>query len=73
MGWHDNLADRAAAMGKTAIEFRSAAQHKANATWVLLIIAGVIWFFLNWLSLLHPVHFFCEALRPCRMLGWQNL
>src|SRR6267378_41113 len=54
MGWHDNLADRAAAMGKTAIEFRSAAQRKADATWVLLIIVGVIWFFLNWLWALIP-------------------
>ena len=54
MGWHDNLADRAAAMGKTAAEFKSGSQRKANAAWYLLIVAAAVWYFVNWQWALIP-------------------
>lgn len=48
MSFHDNLAYKAALMGKTATEFTAAAQKHANTTWILLIIAGVVWYLVNW-------------------------
>jgi hypothetical protein len=48
MGMHDKLAHRAAAMGKTAVDFHAAAQRHANATWGLLIAAGAVWYFVGW-------------------------
>jgi hypothetical protein len=35
-------------MGKTAADFRKGARRKANATWVLLIVAGVVGYFVGW-------------------------
>ena len=48
MSLHDKLANKAASMGKAASEFSAAAQKHANATWLFLIVAGVIWCFANW-------------------------
>ena len=54
MGWHDDLAVRAIATGKTAVEFKNGAQRKANATWIYLIIAAGVWYFIGWLWALIP-------------------
>jgi hypothetical protein len=51
---HDKLAERAAAMGKTAEDFHVAAQKHANAAWFFLIVAGVVWYFLAWTWALIP-------------------
>ena len=48
MGWHDSLAARAIETGKTANEFKSGAQNKANATWLFLAVAGAVWYFASW-------------------------
>ena len=48
MGWHDSLAARATAMGKTAADFKGGAQRKANVTWLFLIVAGAVWYFVGW-------------------------
>ncbi len=48
MSFHDNVAYKAASMGKTATQFNAAAQEHANATWFFLIIAGVVWYFTSW-------------------------
>lgn len=48
MGFHDSVAIKALQMGKTAGEFRSASQNKANATWLYLAVAGAVWYFVSW-------------------------
>ena len=35
-------------MGKGSLEFRAAAQKHANATWLILIGGGLIWYFFGW-------------------------
>jgi len=55
MGWHDSLAVRAIAMGKTATDFHRGAQNKANAAWLFLVVAGVVWYFVDWRWALIPV------------------
>lgn len=55
MGWHDSVAARAAAMGKTASEFRAGAQRKAKATCLFLLVAGAVWYFVGWPWALIPV------------------
>ena len=54
MGLHDNLAARAVAVGKTAADFKKGAQTNADATWICLIIAGVVWYFVDWRWALIP-------------------
>lgn len=54
MGWHDSLAARATAMGKTAAEFRAGAQRKAIAACLFLIVAGAVWYFVSWSWALIP-------------------
>lgn len=54
MGWHDSLAARAVAMGKTAPEFRQGAKRKTNATWIFLIVAGAVWYVVGWAWALIP-------------------
>lgn len=54
MGWHDELAARAVARGNTAADFKKGAQSNANATWICLITAGVVWYFVDWRWALIP-------------------
>lgn len=54
MGWHDSLAQRAIAMGKTPADFRKGAQQKANMTWLFIIAAGAGWYFVSWAWALIP-------------------
>ena len=54
MSLHDKLAQKAIAMGKHSSEFSAAAQKHANATWLYLIIGGVVWYFFGWLWALIP-------------------
>ena len=55
MSLHDNLAQTARGKGKTASEFTKASQNHANATWVFLIIAGIVWYFFGWKWALIPI------------------
>mgnify|MGYP001769269125 FL=1 len=55
MSLHDNLAQKAREKGKTASEFTKASQNHANATWVFLIIAGIVWYFFGWRWALIPI------------------
>ena len=48
MGFHDRIALTSRLEGKTAALFRQAAQKHANAFWIWLIVAGVVWYFTNW-------------------------
>ena len=57
MGWHDSLAARATAMGKTAAEFKQGAKRKATATSLFLIVAGAVWYFVGWAWALIPAVF----------------
>ena len=54
MALHDELARKAAAMGKTAREFSAAAQKHANATWFYLILGAGVWYFFDWVWALIP-------------------
>lgn len=54
MGMHDQMAAKAALNGRTSAEFHAAAQRKANATWVYLIVAGIVWYFTAWYWALIP-------------------
>jgi hypothetical protein len=54
MSFHDKLAFKARLDGNTSQQFRAAAQKHANATWVYLIVAGVVWYFSNWAWSLIP-------------------
>jgi Kef-type K+ transport system membrane component KefB len=52
---HDKLDTlQAAASGKTAEQFKEAAQKHANAAWFLLIMAAVVWYFLGFVWALIP-------------------
>lgn len=55
MGWHDDLAARSYAMGKTSPEFKAAARRKAKATWPWLLVAAAVWYFAGWPWALIPV------------------
>jgi hypothetical protein len=54
MSIHDKMAKRAFIAGKKAEEFHHAAQKHANATWIYLIIAGIVWYFTSWIWALIP-------------------
>jgi hypothetical protein len=54
MSIHDKMAYRAFIAGRKAEEFRHAAQKHANATWIYLIIAGIVWYFTSWIWALIP-------------------
>lgn len=47
MGWHDVLAARSAELGKTEADFRAGARRKAYATCLLLLVAGVVGYFIG--------------------------
>jgi len=51
---YDKLALRAEASGKTAQQFNETAQKHENAAWALLVIAGVIWYFVGFVLALIP-------------------
>ncbi len=57
MSFHDELTTKAILDGNTSQQFRLAAQRKANATWVYLIIAGIVWYFSSWVWSLIPFAF----------------
>jgi membrane protein YdbS with pleckstrin-like domain len=54
VSFHDQVALKARLDGNTSVQFRTAAQKHANATWVYLIIAGVVWYFTSWQWALIP-------------------
>ncbi len=54
MSLHDKLALNAKLDGNTSHQFRDAAQKHANATWIYLIIAGIVWYFSSWAWSLIP-------------------
>lgn len=54
MSFHDSVALKARLDGDTSAQFRAAAQQHAKATWLLLIIGGVVWYFASWLWALIP-------------------
>jgi hypothetical protein len=54
MGFHDALADKAYESGHRPEHFKAAAQRHANAFWVYLGIAGVVWWFASWQWALIP-------------------
>src|SRR5436309_1435006 len=45
MSFHDSVVEKARRDGNTSAQFHQAAQKHANATWIYLIIAGVVWYF----------------------------
>ncbi|GEM_PF-838412 len=47
MSLHDKMAYRATLQGKGSADFSKAAQKHANATWLYLIIAGFVWYFIS--------------------------
>lgn len=49
MSFHDQIARKAILDGNTSQQFRVAAQKHSNATWFLLIVAAVVWYFTNWM------------------------
>jgi hypothetical protein len=55
MSLHDKLAEHAIAKGKSSSEFTAAAQRKANATWLFVIAAGIVWYFWGWVWALIPI------------------
>ena len=55
MGWHDELAAKSYAMGKTSAEFKAGAQRKVNATWPWLLVAAALWYFASWPWALVPL------------------
>lgn len=55
MAIHDHLAHKAIAMGKTSAEFSAAAQRHANTTWILVVVAGVVWYFVGWVWTSIPI------------------
>ncbi|MSP75681.1 MAG: hypothetical protein EXR12_06055 [Rhodospirillaceae bacterium] len=48
MGWHDTLAAKSAEQGKTSADFRAGAQRKAKATFLFLLLAGVVGYLAGW-------------------------
>lgn len=57
MGFHDQIALSARLDGHTAAMYRHSAQKHADATWVYLIIAAVVWYFFAWYWALIPAVF----------------
>ncbi len=55
MSLHDKLAQKAVSMGKSSSGFKAAAQKHANATWLLIVVAGVVWYFFGWAWALIPL------------------
>jgi hypothetical protein len=55
MSLHDELARKALSMGRSATDFKAAAQKHANATWIFLLVAGVVWYFFRWELALIPL------------------
>ena len=45
---HEQMAAKAKLDGKTSAEFYAAAQKHANATWIWVIVGGVVWYFAGW-------------------------
>jgi hypothetical protein len=54
MSAHDQMAMNARLDGQTSVMFRQAAQRHANATWIYLIIAGIVWWLTAWYWALIP-------------------
>lgn len=54
MGLHDRLARKAITDGHGREHFHHAAQKHANATWVMLIAALAVWYFVGWQWALIP-------------------
>lgn len=48
MGWHDALAAKSAEQGKTSADFRAGARRKAKATFLSLLLAGVVGYLAGW-------------------------
>ena len=48
MGWHDTLAARSAEQGRTSADFRAGARRKAKATFLFLLLAGVVGYLVGW-------------------------
>lgn len=54
MSIHDQMALNARLDGQTSAQYRGAAQRHANAMWVYIIIAGLVWYFASWIWALIP-------------------
>jgi Flp pilus assembly protein TadB len=54
MPLHDQMALNARLDGQTSGQYRHAAQRHANAMWIYIIIAGVVWYFASWIWALIP-------------------
>jgi hypothetical protein len=54
MGIHDRMAQGEWLKGRDPQRFHVAAQKHANATWVFLIVAGIVWYFSSWKWALIP-------------------
>ena len=48
MGWHDTLAAKSAEQGKTSADFRAGARRSAKATFLSLLLAGVVGYLAGW-------------------------
>ena len=51
MSLHDRFAIKAHSMGKTAQEFRQAAQYWANLFWAFLVITLVVVYYVPWMAI----------------------
>ncbi len=49
MSIHDTMALWAFSEERMSVEFHSLAQKHANATWIFIVVAGIVWFFANWI------------------------
>jgi hypothetical protein len=54
MSIHDQMALNARLEGQTSAQYHRAAQRHANAMWIYIIIAGIVWYFTNWIWALIP-------------------
>jgi hypothetical protein len=48
MNWHDALAARSAEQGRTSADFRAGARRKARATFLFLLLAGIVLYLVGW-------------------------
>lgn len=48
MSLHEKMAAGAVLKGKTAAQFKMAAQKHANASWFYGAIGAAVWYFANW-------------------------
>jgi hypothetical protein len=55
MSFHNQVALRARLDGQSSKQFSDAAQKKADATWIYLIIVAVVWYFSNWMWAMIPL------------------